>query len=208
MKLVGVDLSTQPRRTGICVLDNGGVRVGLCEGPASTHIETMLGYCEDARVVAIDVPFGWPKPFVEAMKWYEVGTPLDHLREEYRLRKTDLWIRKNVPPLNPLSVSTDKLGSTTIVGTNLLYALGSRGFELSPRTSRTYPAVIEVYPAASLTIWGLHSGERGTMLEEPRERFGLQLTDQTTELVTRNRSLLRRARLRAHRQSVHGRLYR
>ncbi len=171
MKLVGIDLSTNPRDCGICVLEDHVVtHVGRGAAHA-THPEWLLSFCDGSDVVAVDAPFGWPKPFIEALSGYELGNMLGHDRKRYRYRATDTWITEELPqkephrekpaPPTPLSVSTDKLGSTAMVATILLRSLAEE-FRLSPRVSKSDPAVIEVYPAASLWACGLpHKGFKG-----------------------------------------------
>jgi len=154
VRLIGIDLAAAPVRTGVCVLDNGVV---LHIGVGSTncgHPSWLVDHCIGANVVAIDVPFGWPKPFTEGLAEYRIGYRLGSPRHRYQLRATDLWIRDKFPPLRPISVSTDKLGTTAIVGTNLLHALSGE-FKLAPTSSGVDRSVIEVYPAASLQAWHL-----------------------------------------------------
>lgn len=180
MKLVGVDLSTDPNKTGVCTLDEGRICASLCRGPSDQHTERLLKRCSDAYVVAVDVPFGWPKPFIEALAGYHIGVPFDLPRKQYQLRTTDLWVKDNFPPLQPKSVSTDKLGSTAIAGTNLLHALSKNGFRLSPQEVSVYAAVIEVYPAASLRAWDLRDYTKDETLRRLQEEFGLAI-DETTK---------------------------
>lgn len=191
MKLVGIDFATDPRGCGICILeDNTVVHVG--HGSTSVeHPLWLVDHCAGATVVAVDVPFGWPIAFAKALSGYHMGDALDLPREQYRLRTTDLWIRESVPPLQPLSVSTDKLGSTAIVGTNLLHALSNEGFHLSPRSAAP-AAVVEVYPAASLRVWGLphRNIEAPAVLETLRGAFGLSIGNSHQQALLRSRHCL------------------
>ncbi|MDQ4062570.1 MAG: DUF429 domain-containing protein [Actinomycetota bacterium] len=190
MKLVGIDFSTTPRACGICVLEGGAITHVGRGNNAAEHPDWLVGHCAEATVVAVDVPFGWPRPFMEALSCYRIGDALDLPREQYRLRATDFWIKENIPPLQPLSVSTDKLGSTAIVGTKLLHAVGNEGFRLSPRSAARSATVVEVYPAASLRAWGLpHNNiETPIVLEALREAFELTIgdTDQNNLLQSRH----------------------
>lgn len=162
MKFVGIDLATDPRDCGICVLeDDVTAHVGRGSKTAE-HPGWLADYCTGADVVGIDVPFGWPIPFAEALNGYRIGTALDPDRRRYRYRTTDGWVVDWLPqmyahkskrkPPTPLSVSTEKLGSTAMVGTVLLSQLADE-FWLSPRKSNVSKTVVEVYPAASLWAW-------------------------------------------------------
>lgn len=129
----------------------------------------------------MDVPFGWPKPFVEALTGYEIGVALDRDRRRYLRRVADAFVTETLPqrlpsevrPPNPFAVAADKLGVTALVGTVLLKALSDE-FRLSPRGSCIHPVVIEVYPAASLWAWGLRHRdlETSVVLESLQRAFG------------------------------------
>ena len=113
-------------------------------------------------MVAVDVPFGWPMPFADALQNHQIGVALDPDRLRYMYRSTDLWVRNELPRLlsrdarcpRPLSVAADRLGVTAMVGTILLNRLDDT-FDLSPQFGDSLPAAVEVYPALSLWAWGL-----------------------------------------------------
>jgi predicted nuclease with RNAse H fold len=171
LKLVGIDLSTDPGKCGVCVLEDALITyVGLGDS-ALQHPQWLLVHCAGADVVAIDVPFGWPKPLVDSLASYVIGVPLNRNRRQYQLRTTDLWVKQTLPLSNPKSVSTDKLGSTAIVGTNLLHDLSRKGFGLSPQESGAHPTVIEVYPAASLQAWGLSGMRKEDVIGSLKQKF-------------------------------------
>ncbi len=183
MKFVGIDLSVHPTNCGVCVLEENAV-VHVKYGSSAQHPEWLLEYCSGANAVGVDVPFGWPKPYVDALRDYEIGVALEHDRRPYRLRTTDVWITETLPkcltrpvkPPTPFSVSTDKLGATAMVGTRLLSALSGE-FEVWPWQDIVPRAVLEVYPAASLWCWGLRHRkieERAT-LDRLRKAFGLEI---------------------------------
>ncbi len=62
MRRVGIDMAADPRNCAVCVLEDefvGYVRLGT---GAAEHPEWLFEHCSEASVVAVDVPFGWPKP--------------------------------------------------------------------------------------------------------------------------------------------------
>ena len=141
-----------------------------------------IEHCSGAQVVAADVPFGWPKPFADALQNYEICVALDRDREKHKYRSTDRWVRdelscllaRDVAPPTPLSVSADKLGVTAMVGTLLLGSLRNGGFNLSPSIRDESPADIEVYPALSLWAWALsHKNYKGNKDRARRKRLAL-----------------------------------
>ncbi len=167
-------------------MDGYRISADLCKGPDAEHIVRLLEYCGGADAIAVDVPFGWPKPFAEALAGYRIGVPLDLPRQRYRLRTTDVWLKSKLPSLNPKSVSTDRLGSTAIVGTNLLHALNRNGFRLPLRKSGGCPAAIEVYPAASLLAWNLQALEREEIVRRLQEQFTLEISETTRSTLLDN----------------------
>lgn len=149
-------MAVDPRNCGVCVLGGNAVTHVGHGRSALEHSEWLVEHCSGANAVGVDVPFGWPRPFVDALRDYKIGVALNHDRRPYRLRSTDAWIAETLPqvltrsvrPPTPFSVSTDKLGATAMLGTILLGALSGE-FRLSPRQSGVSGAVLEVYPAAS-----------------------------------------------------------
>lgn len=162
------------------------------------HPDWLSDYCAGAQVVAVDVPFGWPKPFIDALQAHEIGVAFDRDRSRYMYRYTDLWVTNQLPgliqadaaPPRPLSVAADKLGVAAMVGTIFLDNVED-GFDLLPRSGGVSPAMIEVYPALSLWAWALpRAGYRGTdngaravrgsLLGKLREAFGFDASEQIT----------------------------
>ena len=199
VKLVGIDLSTNPRDCGICILE-GDTVAHVSRGTAAfEHPDWLVSHCSGSEVVAVDVPFGWPELFVAALADYEVGAALDRDRKRYRYRATDVWITKNLPqelsrsvrPPIPLSVSTDKLGATAMVGTILLAALADE-FLLSPRKGGEPRSVIEVYPAVSLWAWGLphRNLDTSAILETLRAAFHLTILEENRYKLLASRHCL------------------
>jgi hypothetical protein len=107
--------------------------------------------------VGIDAPFGWPIPFVQAITAHAEFAPWPGRDKDvvsYRrclsLRATDEFVRQRTGRM-PLSVSSDHIGRTAMRCALLLDGLCD--VDRSGRAG----AVAEVYPAASLTSWGLRS---------------------------------------------------
>jgi hypothetical protein len=138
VKFVGIDLSADPKKTGICVLEDDSVAYVCLGSTTASHPDWLVDHCARADIVAMDVPFGWPKPFVEALTGYEIGVALERDRRRYLRRVTDAFVTETLPqrlpsevrPPNPFAVATDKLGVTAMVGTVLLNALSDE-FRLS-----------------------------------------------------------------------------
>jgi predicted nuclease with RNAse H fold len=132
----------------------------------SLENEDLLAMIRAADLSGIDAPFGWPIPFVEAVRSWDGfgGWPDPSTVAELRYRKTDLRIRK---PRLPLSVSSDLIGVTAMRCARILDLLG----EAVDRSGMSGP-VIEVYPAAALFRWGLPAeGYKGRARSEARRKL-------------------------------------
>lgn len=173
--IVGVDLSSDPKKTAAVWFErdhDDGVSRGYIPGSIENE---QLGPClhGDKVVVGIDAPFGWPRPFIRGISWWEMHASSAHdetavwltsfadnekwtdAMELLCFRMTDRFVRlymKNVqgdPAGWPkgLSVSTNWISYTTVRLAGLLTPC-----EGIKRDGRSGPA-LEVYPAASLAAW-------------------------------------------------------
>jgi predicted nuclease with RNAse H fold len=152
----GVDLSSQDAKTAACVID--------WSDHSATVAELALGVDDDAitalvgRVdkLGIDVPLGWPIAFAHAVTAHSNNGswPAEYRHDDttaYRLRRTDLWVWKNLGTSPPLSVSTDRIALPAMRAAALLSGLPSRCARDGSGV------VVEVYPAAALRRWDLPS---------------------------------------------------
>ena len=150
-------------------------------------VKTLCGNTKNV-LIAIDVPFGWPIDFVNFVNGHQAVQSIDEKnknlknlyekissgeRETFSKRLTDRSInteqevkdkkekeKKNTSiKITPLSVSTDKLGATAIVGADLIRRLTSLTGDdkftvIVGQHEKPAPRkIIEVYPTASLSCW-------------------------------------------------------
>lgn len=168
MVALGVDLSTDPRKTWVCQISAfaEGAEVLSLEGGHDD--EGLLARMGEADIVGIDCPLGWPDPFVAALAAHSTTGPWpgrsgaggpDAYRRTLMLRATDIAIKK-ATGINPLSVSANLLGATAMRCALLQDALLAAGLEVD-RTGRS-GLIVEVYPRAALQAWGLQgTGYKG-----------------------------------------------
>ncbi|HMM95104.1 DUF429 domain-containing protein [Phycicoccus sp.] len=166
MQTLGIDLAAQPEKTGIAWLEwtSGGARVTELAVGASD--ETLLQGMATANKTGIDCPLGWPREFVAFVSKHqhdhvdvEPGLAADW-RRRLSFRVTDLHVKSTVPGVQGLSVSSDRIGVTTMRCAALLSQLAVLG---DPVVRTGSGPVTEVYPAASLVRWGFsHKGYKGT----------------------------------------------
>jgi predicted nuclease with RNAse H fold len=158
----GIDLAAQPRDTALCIVewDEGAARVAALERPVD---DAALERAADGlSKLGVDVPLGWPRAFVAAIAAHQqLGRWPTGDARALRFRRTDLVTRERTGAW-PLSVSTDRIAIPAFRAARLL--------AVEPRDGSG--TVVEVYPAASLRLWGFdprgYKAERG---REVRERL-------------------------------------
>jgi hypothetical protein len=155
---IGIDLAAQDKKTALCVIHwaRGKARVRPpAVGPAHGVDEERLASALSSDAwVGVDAPFGWPEPFVHAIGGYANREPWPQSFEHpdaLRFRLTDRLVRDQVK-LPPLSVSSDRIGVTAWRCARLLTLARA---DRKPVDRSGSEGVVEVYPGAALTCWGL-----------------------------------------------------
>jgi predicted nuclease with RNAse H fold len=192
MRTLGIDLSANPAKTGVCLIDWDAGSVELLHRPMTD--EELVPQIADCDLAGIDVPLGWPDEFVAAVAahhtssgWPPVGVSPPGDREPLRFRRTDVLARAH--GARPLSVSSDLIGVAAMRGARLQHLLVAAGVPVD--RSGTTGRIGEVYPAAALRHWRLTaSGYKGRknelvcsrLAESLAVRFGT-LTETVRELL-------------------------
>jgi predicted nuclease with RNAse H fold len=175
MRTVGVDLSAEPAGTAVATLEWADGAAVVTELAERADDATVIEAVERADKAGIDCPFGWPLPFVEFVSGHRDGHVSGHPTLEGRdwrrvlaNRTTDEIVREQTG-LIPLSVAADRIGHAAFRCAWLLSQLAGRGVDVHRAgTGR----VVEVYPAASLKVWGLgHRGYKGTVHRQARDEL-------------------------------------
>jgi len=157
---VGVDLAAQDRNTGLAVLNWRPGAVVLEHLALQVSNEQILRAGLAADLVGIDCPLGWPAPFTDLLLAARGGrvdaaAGIDtESRRALAFRRTDFAVRAQTGRW-PLSVSADLIGYPAMRAAGLLAAFALH--QKPVRRSGIESCVAEVYPAASLSIWGLTS---------------------------------------------------
>lgn len=160
MLTAGLDLAAEPKGTALALISwspAGAKVVELTLGVADEQvIETALR----ADKLGIDCALGWPLQFIEFLNQYanltESKTVFDgdmSWRRQVSYRESDRHVRA-VTGRWPLSVSTDRLGLTAMRAAGLLSKMQHEQIEID-RTGTGL--VVEIYPGASLRIWGFET---------------------------------------------------
>lgn len=179
MQSLGIDLSTDPSKVWICEidwaspvpqvvsLDRATALIDVRPERAATGapvrdeaglIATLVARLaefepSEERVVGIDVPFGWPIAFVDAVSDWEAGDLRGfRKRTELRLRAADRFMQA-VCGITPMSVSTDRMGSTAMLWAEVVSTHSQRLDRVSVDRARALDGFAEVYPATALRMW-------------------------------------------------------
>lgn len=164
MRILGVDLASQPKDTGLCLLEaeEGAWRVARLEtGADDAALREALLACDAA---GLDVPLGWPEGFLALLAGgpVQTGAWTPETRDALVLRATDRAVKAAFR--RPLSVAADTIALPALRWRLLAEALASEGRppRLWPWDSEPGLKVAETYPALSLHRWGLpSSGYKG-----------------------------------------------
>ncbi len=174
VRVAGVDLAAEASGTALAVLrveaggGAGGPGAGT-GGPGSVVLESLrLGVDDDTiradtravELIGIDCAFGWPVDFVDFVARQASGARLTSddtgdlaWRRRLAHRETDRVVTERTGA-RPLSVATDRLGMTALRCAVLLDRLQDDG-RVVDRSGEHPSAVVEVYPAMALRVWGL-----------------------------------------------------
>jgi hypothetical protein len=183
VRVAGVDLAAEASGTALAVLrvapgEYGPGGVVLEHLRLGVDDETLLAETRAVELIGIDCAFGWPIDFVDfvarhaaaveplaaaggvqpagptpALEPTLVATGDLAWRRRLAHRETDRVVTERTGA-RPLSVATDRLGMTALRCAVLLDRLAGDG-RVVERSGEHPSAVVEVYPAMALRVWGL-----------------------------------------------------
>ncbi|MEW1808269.1 DUF429 domain-containing protein [Pseudarthrobacter sp. NPDC080039] len=178
MKTLGVDLAAATKKTGVAVIDWGGYRARLTRlalDVGDQEIVELFGTCD---MTGVDCPVGWPDALIPFLTGHlnNIAAPvLEHDgiagRRLLAYRDTDRFCTAQTG-LIPLSVSADRLAHPAMRCAVIQAKIAALH---GPQRRDGAGRLAEVYPAASLKIWGLNGrGYKGRGAPEA-ERLSLLL---------------------------------
>lgn len=181
MKIIGLDCATVDAKVGLAlgVLREEGLEIQhatLCtrERAAATVMAAWLRDAQDAVLIAIDAPLGWPKPLADTLINHSAGMQIETPANSMFRRATDLFIQRTLKK-TPLDVGADRIARTAYAA---LAILGNLRTELGTPIPLAWTpadvlrvAAIEVYPAATLVAHRIRSTgyKKHDQTEERRE---------------------------------------
>jgi predicted nuclease with RNAse H fold len=146
---VGIDLAAQPRDSALCALEWTGSQVVVQDVHPNVSDEQIVNSIRAAHKTGLDVPFGWPTAFVQAVHAWAGGKPWTNGGSNLWMRATDVVVQ---PIKQPLSVSSDRIARTAARAARVLTQAKAAGIDI---TRAGDGKVVEVYPAAALKRWDL-----------------------------------------------------
>lgn len=184
MLTAGVDLAAEPKGTALALVDWTSDSARVVDLQLGVTDEPIVKIASQVDKLGIDCALGWPNEFVNFVSQQSDPTLSQHnfdggmvWRRSLAYRETDRHVRE-VTGRWPLSVSTDRLGLTAMRCAGLLSRLSASGVEIDRSGSGL---VTEVYPGASLRLWGFNTSGYRTS-EDLRATLLNSLTAQATWL--------------------------
>ncbi|MFC4070445.1 DUF429 domain-containing protein [Actinoplanes subglobosus] len=165
MLTAGVDLAAERAGTAVAVVRWSAASARVEDVILPAGDDAVLAAVRAAGKTGVDCPLGWPDAFVRYVTAHQDGAAETASgdkawRRGLAWRHTDEIVRATVPPIVPLSVAADKIGHAALRCAHLQSRLAAEG---RPVDRSGAGPVVEVYPAASLRIWGLPwNGYKGT----------------------------------------------
>ena len=159
MKVAGLDWATASKDRAIAIIewDCNKIFIRCIRNNVSDRCIKRLCTDNKLSVVAVDTPFGWPKEFSRFVySWRPCQqTAMPPCSCNFRYRLTERFVQKKAK-LNPLSVSSDRIASSARAWARIVYCrnLFKQISIFKSSENRKLPEIIEVYPAATLSVMG------------------------------------------------------
>jgi predicted nuclease with RNAse H fold len=151
-----VDLAAELKGTALAIIEWKKTQATLVDLQLGVTDETIVEAAGVVDKLGIDCALGWPIEFVEFLKNHanlkSTSFPDGGMdwRRRASFRESDRHVRE-VTGKWPLSVSTDRLGLTAMRCAGLQGRIQQSGIEIDRSGSGK---VVEIYPGASLRLWG------------------------------------------------------
>jgi len=180
----GIDLAAEPKGTALALIEWREGSGRLIDLQVGVDDSVIVQGISKAEKIGIDCALGWPMEFVDFVsnhndpnaKSHEVEGGMDW-RRRLSYRETDRAVRSRTGRW-PLSVSTDRLGLTAMRCAGLLGRLEKTGIEIDRSGAGV---VIEVYPGATLRLWGFDTSGYRKSIDERKRLLG-QILEQASWL--------------------------
>lgn len=182
MRTLGVDLAAAAKKTAVAVIEWADGAAYLAHLSLDVGDEEIVRLFGSSDMTGIDCPLGWPDaflPFLAGHLTFDAGPVLGYDgidgRRLLAYRDTDRFVTARTG-LIPLSVSADRLAHPAM-RCAVIQAKIAR--DAGPQARDGSGRLAEVYPAASLKLWGIQArGYKGRGAPEA-EKLSSALADLT-----------------------------
>ena len=181
-QIIGIDCATDPKKVGLAVgrFDGGTVTIteAVTEQTHDLITARLAGWVAQAprTLIALDAPLGWPVELSKALAGHQAGD-LDVPANNLFRRATDRFVADKVGK-TPLDVGADRIARTAHAALAMLNRLRHATqlpIPLAWDSDFDEPvAAIEVYPAATLKVWGVPSSGYKRPNQRPERNAILQ----------------------------------
>lgn len=194
--IIGIDCATETAKVGVAFATwaNGCTTVwnvstgGASYGELDDTLTTWIRDKSEPVLLALDAPLGWPLGLRDALESHRAGDTV-WIRDNLMFRRdTDREVYRRLGK-TPLDVGADRIARTAHSALALLGRLRERLNDPIPLawtwTELQQLSAIEVYPAATLTAYGIDSAgykkpagerERRELIRRLRDQLGARLT--------------------------------
>ena len=196
MQFIGVDYSTDPKKTGLARASEGQSRLQCHEARTGRSpddvVETLVRWLSDdpVCVIAIDAPLGWPKSMGDSLASHRAGQGIDVNGDLMFKRETDRTVQRTLNK-RPLEVGANLIARTALAALKMVAQVRTQvpvemGWTPGAVSGRQ---LIEVYPVATLVSRELPtSNYKGREDEQRRaemlDGLGVQLSDSLAKAET------------------------
>jgi predicted RNase H-like nuclease len=178
MYIIGIDCAVDPKNIGLalgewkedrlCVLEvvSGGQTPSVAQQIADWVNE------QPPVLLAVDAPLGWPQPLGAALVNHQASQILEGEPNQLFRRYTDRFVKEKVGKQS-LDVGADRIARTAHAALKLLSeirALTDCNIPLAWSQKLQETSAIEVYPAATLTQYGIRASGYKAKSDQPERR--------------------------------------
>lgn len=181
--IIGVDCATEAKKVGLAYAQcDRGIMSVISTETAASHDE-LINILQQwlaqhtGTLLAMDAPLGWPAALGAELSCHQAGQSIQAQPNRLFRRETDRFVKEKTGRQS-LDVGADRIARTATAALTLIDELRQRtGLPLPMAWEPSAPttaAVIEVYPAATLSVLGLSSrGYKGHRSEQLKVREAL-----------------------------------
>ena len=176
--VIGIDCAVDPKNIGLALGEWMGNRLCVLEVLPGDQVVCVAQQVGDwfsqkpLALLAFDAPLGWPQPLGAALVNHQSGQPIEIEPNQLFRRNTDRFVKEKVGKQS-LDVGADRIARTAHAALKLLGEIRTQtGYHVPLAWSQELQetSAIEVYPAATLTQYGILASGYKAKSDQPERR--------------------------------------